>query len=180
MVARKMPSIKRWEVLTNLLKNRPHSFGIEVGVNIGNNITRLAPNLPNLKTVIGVDPYNEPPATKWGRIDNYLIFLNELQSTPQLKISYLKMPSEEASNLFQKEVFDFVFIDGDHLYESVKTDIKVWLPKVKPGGIMAGHDYRKGHYKTKQKWGVVEAVTESFKYTHKVHLEDDHVWWVKK
>ena len=36
---------------------------------------------------------------------------------------------------------DFVFIDGDHSYEGVKKDIIAWLPKVKPGGIIAGHDY---------------------------------------
>lgn len=36
---------------------------------------------------------------------------------------------------------DFVFIDGDHSYEGAAGDIKAWLPHVKPGGIIALHDY---------------------------------------
>jgi SAM-dependent methyltransferase len=34
----------------------------------------------------------------------------------------------------------FVFIDADHSYESVRADIKAWRNKVRPGGILAGHD----------------------------------------
>lgn len=36
---------------------------------------------------------------------------------------------------------DFVFIDADHSYEGVKKDILAWLPKVKKGGVLSGHDY---------------------------------------
>src|SRR5207253_8367684 len=36
---------------------------------------------------------------------------------------------------------DFVFIDAGHDFNSVCNDIRVWLPKVKPGGVLAGHDY---------------------------------------
>ena len=36
---------------------------------------------------------------------------------------------------------DFVFIDGNHEYDFVFSDIKNWLPKVKCGGVLAGHDY---------------------------------------
>lgn len=53
----------------------------------------------------------------------------------------VRMNSLEAVNLFQNESLDFVFIDASHEYEDVKEDIKAWLPKVKVGGILAGHDY---------------------------------------
>lgn len=38
---------------------------------------------------------------------------------------------------------DMVFIDGDHSYEGCKGDIEAWLPNIKPGGILAVHDYKK-------------------------------------
>lgn len=39
-------------------------------------------------------------------------------------------------------VFDFVFIDAEHDYLSVRWDISDWLPKMRAGGgVMAGHDY---------------------------------------
>ena len=59
-----------------------------------------------------------------------------------------------ASTQFDDASIDAIYIDGDHRYEAVKNDIKAWLPKVKPGGIVAGHDYG---------WdGVKKAVDEIF------------------
>jgi predicted O-methyltransferase YrrM len=70
--------------------------------------------------------------------------------------SAIKMTSVEASRLFPDQSLDFVFIDGSHEYTDVLTDINVWYPKVKPGGILAGDDYCDG-------WpGVKRAVQESF------------------
>jgi hypothetical protein len=51
-----------------------------------------------------------------------------------------RMTSVEASHLYQDNSLDFVFIDAQHTYEAVLEDILAWLPKVKSGGILAGHD----------------------------------------
>jgi hypothetical protein len=67
------------------------------------------------------------------------------------------------------ELADFIFIDGDHSYGSVKHDINKAVSLIKPGGVICGHDY---HWR-----GVKEAVDEMFlkEYTKTV----DSIWWVR-
>jgi len=53
-----------------------------------------------------------------------------------------------------RSFFDMIFLDGDHCYESVKSDISNCIPLLSPGGILCGHDYSVA-------WeGVMRAVEE--------------------
>jgi len=67
----------------------------------------------------------------------YLVNIEPVKSV----VKTLDMQSGEASKKFKKASVDFVYIDGSHEYVSVCSDIEFWLPKVKPGGMIAGHDY---------------------------------------
>jgi len=53
----------------------------------------------------------------------------------------IKEWSDQAATLYADASLDFVFIDAGHTYENASADIRAWLPKVKPGGFIAGHDY---------------------------------------
>jgi len=50
------------------------------------------------------------------------------------------------------ESLGLVYIDADHTFEGVRTDIEAYMPKLLPGGIMAFHDYGSENY------GVYKAV----------------------
>ena len=59
------------------------------------------------------------------------------------KVKILRNTSSEAAQLFvsNKIQADFVYIDALHDYHSAMKDIRSWWPIVKPGGVLAGHDY---------------------------------------
>jgi predicted O-methyltransferase YrrM len=57
------------------------------------------------------------------------------------KFKYIQGNSWESAAKFEDKSLDFVFIDADHTYESAGKDIDAYLPKVKDGGVIAGHDY---------------------------------------
>lgn len=65
------------------------------------------------------------------------------------------LPSTTAIARFAGMAVDLVFIDGDHRYDACKRDIELYAPHVRPGGILAGHDY------SHKSWpGVARAVDE--------------------
>lgn len=78
----------------------------------------------------------------------------------------LRMPSLKGANFFPDQSLDSVFIDAAHDYENVKADILAWLPKVKKGGLIGGHDYLCGwggvDLAVQQTMGEVEAMEQSW------------------
>lgn len=110
-----------------------------------------------------------------------------------------RMTGDEAVDIFADIVLDFVYLDARHDYRSVLADIQRWALKVKPGGIIAGHDYLDGDMTfdrviapdgTEQKiapvktvFGVKRAVDEIAKYMEwDVHVTTDDrfpTWYVQ-
>ena len=72
--------------------------------------------------------------------DLYDIFIANMKPVEKYYFP-LKISSLGAVNKFEDKSLDFVFLDASHEYEDVKNDIKRWLPKIKLGGIISGHDY---------------------------------------
>ena len=58
-----------------------------------------------------------------------------------VEVVKLKMKSLEAAKLFEDESLDFVYLDGNHRYHAVRSDLKAWVRRVRPGGLIGGHDY---------------------------------------
>lgn len=70
----------------------------------------------------------------------YETYLNNTLPVQQY-ITNIRADSVESANIFQSKSVDIVFIDACHEYSCVYNDILAWLPKIKCGGILAGHDY---------------------------------------
>ena len=88
----------------------------------------------------------------------------------------LAMDSLEAAAQAPDAAFDFVFIDADHSYEGCKADIAAWAPKVKPFGLLSGHDYKNPHPPVA---GVTQAVDEAAREMGRVlDLGENYTWFI--
>jgi SAM-dependent methyltransferase len=95
----------------------------------------------------------------------YDLFLTNIEPVISV-VKPIRKKSVDAAMDYADGSLDVVFIDACHDYDSVKEDIAAWFPKVKPDGIISGHDYS-------TVWpGVVQAVNEFFSGKHMQYTED--------
>lgn len=79
--------------------------------------------------------------------------------------------SYEFSDNFNDNEYDFIYIDGSHFKEDVERDLRLYLPKLRKGGFISGHDYH-------EVWpGLVDAVN-NIVGTPDVIFEDSS--WIKR
>jgi len=77
---------------------------------------------------------------KW-KIPLYLSFANEDQEIHLIRAnSHDDRTLKEVKRILDDDKVDFLFIDGDHTYEGVKKDFKMYSSLVRKGGIIAFHD----------------------------------------
>jgi predicted O-methyltransferase YrrM len=141
-----MASLHR-QTLVELVKANGWRRGAELGVDSGVLFGMLLRECPDLH-LTGVDLF--PDMERSHRVFEYEAGYSD-------RCEVLKMSTDEASLLFEDGHFDFVFIDADHSYQAVKSDIRHWASKVRSGGWLGGHDYRVDKFP-----GVVKAVDRAF------------------
>jgi len=172
-----------WFTYPNLYKkmvgnNNNGSHFVEVGVWKGRSASFMAVEIINSNKNIKFDCVD----TWEGSVEHqnydiisekklFDVFSENIEPVSHI-INPIRMKSLEAVNLYDDESLDFVFIDASHEYEDVKNDILAWLPKVKEGGFIGGHDYSSS-------WdGVVRAVDEIFNNSELVI--DEYCWLYEK
>lgn len=92
------------------------------------------------------------------------------------KVCSYWFPSPQASRQFPDGYADMIFVDGDHTYQAVKADILAWLPKLRAGGLLCGHDYTHAADGLIERPGVKQAVDEIFPSVNLV----GSLWWLVK
>jgi|HubBroStandDraft_6_1064221.scaffolds.fasta_scaffold75757_1 predicted O-methyltransferase YrrM len=132
---------------------------VEVGIYRGRSLCYLIERLHelgNFTIVSAVDNWDWHPED-WDK------FIENLRSTGLASSVCCEMGgSVSAAEWRKNESIDFCFLDASHDYENVKADLTAWWPKIKPGGVFAGHDYS-GVAPDNPHRGVAVAVDEFFK-----------------
>jgi hypothetical protein len=125
--------------------------GAEIGVKLGKYSEELLSNwhgeeLVSIDPWLSADPdeYVDRSNVSQDEFDRYYEETRERLSGYGSRSDIWRMTSVEAAVKVPDHSFDFVYIDARHDYESVKEDLEAWCSKVRPGGIMAGHDYVDG------------------------------------
>ena len=159
----------REEIPHVLNSRRLFGCGVEVGVQEGKHSAHLLQHWRGAH-LISVDPWLEQT------IEEYTDVASVQQATHDLfysrtiarlaryrqRNSIWRLTSSEASERLPHHSMDFVYIDARHDYESVKEDLGLWADKVRPGGLLAGHDYFDAMHPSFGEYGVRSAVDEFF------------------
>jgi predicted O-methyltransferase YrrM len=172
---------RRWDILASFMTQQGYTSFIEVGCKEGRTTGHILKSVPNAH-VTAIDPWivqeksSDPTKETYENWDFEKIQKEFWDNVGENKdrCQMLRMTSEEAATMpgFNSQ-FDLIFIDALHDYEHVKQDIGLWWPKVRVGGILAGHDFN-------HRWpGCERAVAESFNLMH-VGVAPDSVWFVIK
>lgn len=175
---------KRWDTILDRLPRDKPICGAEIGVLNARTAAVLLKERP-LLTHIMIDPWVVPaPGSSYAKEadTNALKSQREHDKAYRLTLQRVafagkraiikKMYSNEAAPSIPNGTLDFVFIDGDHSYEGCKNDIALWLPKIKKGGWIGGHDY--AHPKLP---GVSRAVNEAFPGKN-IQFDDNRTWFL--
>lgn len=130
--------------LPALCRSLGMTTGAEVGVWKGQYSLVFCEVVPGLQWTC-VDPWAPYAAYRDNKNEQALIDAAYAQAVKTLKpydVRFLRMSSADAAPLVPDGSLDVVYLDGNHEAAYITQDLDLWIPKVRPGGIIAGHDYR--------------------------------------
>ena len=172
--------MRRWDVLKTFIEEEGFETFTEVGCKEGRTTAHILEHCPDCR-VTAIDPWMEFPeqgevaggesyeawdfeaieADFWGRVEPWAD-----------RLTFHRKTSLQAADAVEDGSQDLIFIDAAHDYNSVLEDIAAWRPKLRDGGILAGHDFQHSFP------SVMDAVADSFNLMV-VQVAPDSVWWVR-
>jgi len=145
-----------------------YTKGAEVGVRKGAFSRALCKVNPNL-SLFCVDPWLPYGGRRYTQEKQDGLLEVAKKTLAPYDATIIRKTSMDGVKDFKYDSLDFVYIDGNHKFDFVMEDIIHWSRRVRPGGIIACHDF---HYGSNVE--VVEAVCA---YTRANHIDP---WYVTK
>jgi predicted O-methyltransferase YrrM len=170
--------MKHYEELDKLLKEHfgnKQVVGVEIGTGGGAATVTILSALPNC-FLYTIDPFEHREGEEFeashpqedhdrtkAQAEKRLLNFSD-------RSKLLVMKSRDAISFVPKEV-DLIWIDGDHSENGITTDIDLYYPLVKQGGIFGGHDFGQVH-------PLTEIIQERFE--GKINTGGDFTFWIFK
>lgn len=123
--------------------------GAEIGVLFGEFSRHILSNWPG--TLYMIDPWEQQPA------DRYLDGCNSVDMNKALakavaavaefgaRAVILREYSVPAAQHFRDRQLSWAYLDGNHSFDVITADLNAYWPKIRSGGILAGHDFYERH-----------------------------------
>lgn len=137
-------NLDRNQQIPNILNEIDAKVGVEVGVFKGQ-FSKIVLDQWQGKLYM-IDPWR-PLGDEYEDASNHKNHADAYERTMENIREYedraimIRSLAEDVVHIFPDNSLDFIYIDANHAYEYVKQDIELWYPKLKKGGLFAGHDY---------------------------------------
>jgi hypothetical protein len=151
--------------LITLCTSLGYRVGAEIGVWEGEFSEQLCKGIQGLRLTC-VDPWMASPSYNDPKNDAGRLAAAYQETVTRLTpydCQILRMTSLEAAERVPAGSLDFVYIDGNHGRKAVAADLAAWVPKVRSGGIVAGHDYTRN-----KPWIQVPEVIDAYTVKHRI------------
>ena len=119
----------------------------------------------------GTENFNEENNHTWEEVwEEYDTNIRQFKDIVKLHEDYSY--DEKVLSKFNDDEYDFVYVDGNHSFESTRQDFELYIPKIKSNGVLGGHDYQQG-------FGVDDALEEICDPSNLILFRDSS-WLIKK
>ena len=147
-----------------------NGIGAEIGVHLGD-FSSLILTLARPRKLHLIDPWQHvaDPNYRWSLYGGEHVTQQDMDARHALVLNKFareiaagtvevhRRRSTDAASLLTDGELDFIYLDGDHTYDAVSSDLKAFFPKVRQGGLIIGDDY---HLRGWWQDGVVRAFNE--------------------
>jgi hypothetical protein len=154
----------------------PGGAWVELGLWKGRSFFTVAMGLAPGCTLVGVDSFSPcttalpfVPTRRWVSDHFQAVRKAVRRLRPDLRIEILRLDTAAAAGRFADGFADAVYFDADHSRGGLSGDLAAWVPKLKPDGLVCGHDYSAGFP------GVVQLVDEVF--PERTIVPDTSIWY---
>lgn len=141
--------------------------GAEVGVWTGKFSERICQTVQGVHLRC-VDPWTPYAAYRERKNDPERLASAYKEAQQRLRpfgCTLMRMTSLEAAKQVPDASLDFVYLDGNHERAFIQADLQAWTPKVRQGGIVAGHDF---HAPRDKPFIQVEPVVREWTAAHRI------------